>query len=72
MGGVKDAPPKKDSRPTLAEGGIDKNLADRARKGAAMTEKQFKERCSKTTFFPSTHPNGMGGSTTARTAAGRP
>jgi hypothetical protein len=29
-------------RPTLSDQGIDKNLADRARKAAAMTEKQFK------------------------------
>jgi hypothetical protein len=31
------------SKPTLAEAGIDKNLADRARKFAAMPEEEFKE-----------------------------
>jgi hypothetical protein len=31
----------KDPVATLAEQGVDKNLADRARKAAAMTEKQF-------------------------------
>ncbi len=30
-----------DIRPTLAEAGIDKNLADRARKYAAVPEEQF-------------------------------
>jgi hypothetical protein len=32
--------PVKDDRPTLAEAGIDKNLAQRARKLAAMSEEE--------------------------------
>jgi hypothetical protein len=80
-----------------------KNLADRARKGAAMTEKQFKAAVARAIKIerrlgeimddlrkagmldkggrpaktggknpPVSHINGMGGSTTALTASGRP
>jgi hypothetical protein len=35
--------PVSSPKPTFAEAGIDKNLADRARKLAAMTEKKFEE-----------------------------
>jgi N6-adenosine-specific RNA methylase IME4 len=40
-GGVAKTPPKKDMRPTLAEAGIDKNLAKRARQLAALSEEEF-------------------------------
>jgi hypothetical protein len=42
LGGIPDTPPKKDDRPTLAEAGIDKNLAKRARRAAALAEPEFK------------------------------
>jgi hypothetical protein len=42
LGGFPENPPKKDDRPTLAEAGIDKNLAHRARTAAAMSEPEFK------------------------------
>jgi hypothetical protein len=41
LGGFSDNPPKPDDRPTLAEAGIDKNLAHRARQAAAMSEQEF-------------------------------
>lgn len=41
IGGFDDNPPKQDARPTLAEAGIDKSLADRARKLAAVPEEEF-------------------------------
>ena len=40
-GGLSKNPPKKDARPTLAEAGIDKNLAHKARKAAAKSEDEF-------------------------------
>jgi hypothetical protein len=40
-GGFSKNPPKKDARPTLAEAGIDKNLAHKARKAAAKSEDEF-------------------------------
>ena len=43
LGGIPETPPKKDDRPTLAEAGIDKNLAKRARAAAAMSEPEFAE-----------------------------
>jgi phage N-6-adenine-methyltransferase len=46
LGGFKSNPPKKDSRPSLAEAGIDKNLADRARKLAALPTAQFETKVS--------------------------
>jgi hypothetical protein len=42
-GGFSKNPPKEDARPTLAEAGIDKNLAHRARKAAAKSEDEFAE-----------------------------
>ena len=42
-GGLSKNPPKKDARPTLAEAGIDKNLAHKARKAAAKSEDEFAE-----------------------------
>jgi hypothetical protein len=42
-GGVSETPPKKDTRLTLAEAGIDKNLAKAARKKAAESEAEFQE-----------------------------
>jgi hypothetical protein len=41
---------KKPNSPTLANQGIDKNLADRARKAAAMTEARFEAACAKGAF----------------------
>jgi hypothetical protein len=43
LGGVSDTPPKTDGRPTLAEAGIDKNLAKKARLAAALSEEEFEE-----------------------------
>lgn len=43
LGGVSDTPPKTDDRPTLAEAGIDKNLAKRAREAASMSDFEFEE-----------------------------
>ena len=43
IGGVSETPPKKDDRLTLAEAGIDKNLAKAARKKAAKSEAEFQE-----------------------------
>jgi hypothetical protein len=43
IGGVSETLPKKDERPTLAEAGIDKNLAKRARKAAALSETEAEE-----------------------------
>jgi hypothetical protein len=40
-GGLSKNPPKKDAHPTLAEAGIDKNLAHKARKAAAKSEDEF-------------------------------
>lgn len=40
-GGFSKNPPKKDARPTLAETGIDKNLAHKARKAAAKSEDEY-------------------------------
>jgi hypothetical protein len=43
LGGLPDNPPKTDDRPTLAEAGINKNLAHRARTAAAMSEVEFEK-----------------------------
>ena len=40
-GGLSKNPPKKDAHPTLAEAGIDKNLAHKARKAAAKSDDAF-------------------------------
>jgi phage N-6-adenine-methyltransferase len=42
-GGSDDDLPVKDAAPTLAEAGIDKHLADRARKFAAIPEREFND-----------------------------
>jgi hypothetical protein len=42
-GGVSETPPKKDDRLTVAEAGIDKNLAKAARKKATKSEAEFQE-----------------------------
>ena len=44
LGGLEINPPKKDTRPTLAEVGIDKNLADRARKLTKAASEEFEHR----------------------------
>lgn len=42
-GGLRENPPEK-QKPTLKEAGIDKNLADRARKAERMTKEEFEEK----------------------------
>ncbi|CAN5565155.1 hypothetical protein BH10PSE6_BH10PSE6_55020 [soil metagenome] len=43
IGGVPNTPPKHDAPPTLAEAGIDKNLAKRSRSYAAVPTEQFEQ-----------------------------
>jgi hypothetical protein len=43
IGGVPNTPPKHDVPPTLAEAGIDKNLAKRSRSYAAVPTEQFEQ-----------------------------
>jgi hypothetical protein len=45
LGGSKNNPPSDEQKPiTLAEAGVDKNLAQRAREAAALSEKKFEDR----------------------------